>query len=136
MNPRLQEQLRAEISSPGDPSLDELNKYPVLNSVILETLRLHPAILENHHQVRLSSSQFGQCSRLSKAAETINVPLSAPIPGCAASHLVIPKGTVLLIPVNVLQTDPEIWGDDAHLFRPERWIEPDAKRKLFAFSEG
>ncbi|KAJ7356883.1 cytochrome P450 [Mycena albidolilacea] len=119
-NPRLQEQLRAEISSPGDPSLDELNKYPVLNSIILETLRLHPAILENHHQ----------------AAETINVPLSAPIPGRAASHLVIPKGTVLLIPVNVLQTDPEIWGDDAHLFRPERWIEPDAKRNLFAFSEG
>ncbi|KAJ7823584.1 cytochrome P450, partial [Mycena olivaceomarginata] len=43
--------LRAEISSLGDPSLDELNKYPVLNSVILETLRLHPAILENHHQI-------------------------------------------------------------------------------------
>ncbi|KAJ7703970.1 cytochrome P450 [Mycena rosella] len=44
-------QLRAEISSLGDPSLDELNThYPVLNSVILETLRLHPPILENHHQ--------------------------------------------------------------------------------------
>ncbi|KAF7340055.1 Cytochrome P450 [Mycena venus] len=121
MNPRIQGQLRNEISSPGDPSLDELNKYPILNSVILETLRLHPAILENHHQ----------------AAETISVPLSEPIPGNSAPYLVIPKGTVLLIPVNVLQIDPEIWGDDAHLFRPERWLDPDStNRNLFAFSEG
>src|ERR1700761_9408554 len=54
MNTEIQEKLRAEISlSPGDPSLDELNdQYAILNSVILETLRLHPAILENHHQVR------------------------------------------------------------------------------------
>ncbi|KAJ6574663.1 cytochrome P450 [Mycena capillaripes] len=121
MNTSLQETLRGEISFPGDPSLDELNnKYPILNAVILETLRLHPAILENHHQ----------------AAETINVPLSHPIPGTSATHLVIPKGTVLLIPVNVLQMDPEIWGEDAHLFRPERWYCPESKHNLFAFSEG
>ncbi|KAJ7923037.1 cytochrome P450 [Mycena leptocephala] len=121
INIPLQEQLRDEISSPGDPSLEELNnQYPILNSIILETIRLHPAILENHHQ----------------AAETISVPLSEPIPGSSASHLVIPKGTVLLIPVNVLQMDPEIWGEDAHLFRPERWYGPDTRRNLFAFSEG
>ncbi|KAJ6626885.1 cytochrome P450 [Mycena sp. CBHHK59/15] len=122
MNPHLQERLRDEISNPGDPSLDELNsKFPILNSVVLETLRLHPAILENHHQ----------------AAETINVPLSEPIPGSLASQLVIPKGTILVIPVNVLQTDPEIWGEDAHLFRPERWQRTRGDRRgLFAFSEG
>ncbi|KAF8213574.1 cytochrome P450 [Mycena galopus ATCC 62051] len=120
MNLRLQEQLRAEVSSPGDPSLDELNKYPILDSVILETLRLHPAILENHHQ----------------ASETISVPLSEPIPGSTTSHLIVPKGTVLFIPVNVLQVDPEIWGEDAHIFRPERWLGSDTKHNLFAFSEG
>ncbi|KAJ7225974.1 cytochrome P450 [Mycena pura] len=123
MNTEIQEKLRAEISlSPGDPSFDELNdQYPILNSVILETLRLHPAILENHHQ----------------AAESISVPLSQPIPGSSVSQLVIPKGTILFVPVNVLQMDPEIWGDDAHLFRPKRWQDPVAKRSsLFAFSEG
>lgn len=121
-NAPIQEQLRAEIStSPGDPSLDHLNlHYPVLNSVILETLRLHPPILENHHQ----------------ASETISVPLLDPIPGSSSSQLVIPKGTVLLIPVNVLQTDPEIWGEDAHLFRPERWQNLKGGRNLFAFSDG
>ncbi|KAJ6501598.1 cytochrome P450 [Mycena vitilis] len=117
----VQGRLRDEISSPGDPSLDELNnRYPILDSVILETLRLHPAILENHHQ----------------AAETISVPLSHPVPGSSASYLVIPKGTVLLIPVNVLQTDPEIWGEDAHIFRPERWNDSKTRHNLFAFSEG
>ncbi|KAJ6604181.1 cytochrome P450 [Mycena vulgaris] len=122
VNPQLQEELRAEISSsPGDPSLDELtSQYPILNSVTLETLRLHPAILENHHQ----------------AAETMSVPLLDPIPGSSASQLVIPKGTVLLIPVNVLQMHPEIWGEDAHLFRPERWQGLQGSRNLFAFSEG
>ncbi|KAJ7785829.1 cytochrome P450 [Mycena metata] len=122
VNPQLQEKLREELSSPGDPSLDELNsQFPILDSVILETLRLHPAILENHHQ----------------AAETISVPLAHPIPGSSIPQLVIPKGTVISIPVNVLQMDPEIWGDDAHLFRPERWNNPDPTRpKLFAFSEG
>ncbi|KAJ7655267.1 cytochrome P450 [Mycena polygramma] len=120
-NAEVQGSLRDEISSPGDPSLDELNnRYPILNSVILETLRLHPAILENHHQ----------------AAETISVPLSHPVPGSSASYLVIPKGTVLLIPVNVLQTDPEIWGEDAHIFRPERWNDSKTSHNLFAFSEG
>ncbi|KAJ7456542.1 cytochrome P450 [Mycena latifolia] len=122
MNAPLQEQLRAEVSSsPGEPSLDELNaQYPILNSVILETLRLHPAVLENHHQ----------------AAETITIPLFNPIPGTLASQLVIPKGTVLLIPVNVLQMNPDIWGEDAHLFRPERWQGRQGGRNLFAFSDG
>ncbi|KAJ7139675.1 cytochrome P450 [Mycena epipterygia] len=121
MNTQLQEQLRAELSSPGDPSLDDLNNhYPILNSVILETLRVHPAILENHHQ----------------AAETMSVPLFDPIPGISTSQLVIPKGMILVIPVNVLQMDPEIWGEDAHLFRPERWQGREDKRNLFAFSQG
>ncbi|KAF7367311.1 Cytochrome P450 [Mycena sanguinolenta] len=120
MNSGLQERLRNEVSSPGDPSLDEFEKYPLLNSSILETLRLHPPVLENHHQ----------------AAETTSIPLSAPIAGTTASQLVVPKGTILFIPVNVLQMDPEIWGDDAHLFRPERWLDPGNKPNLFAFSEG
>ncbi|KAJ7169429.1 cytochrome P450 [Mycena filopes] len=121
MNPRLQNTLREEISSPGDPSFDELNsQFPILDSVVLETLRLHPPILENHHQ----------------AAETISIPLAYPVPGSSVSHLVIPKGTVLSIPVNVLQRDPKIWGEDAHLFRAERWHSSETRHNLFAFSEG
>jgi cytochrome P450 len=54
---------------------------------------------------------------------------------------VIPKGTTLAIPLNVLHTDPEVWGPDADVFRPERWIERMKTgvrkgRELLVFSEG
>lgn len=35
----------------------------------------------------------------------------------------IPKGTVLLIPPTVVHVSPELWGEDASAFRPERFIE-------------
>lgn len=52
MDPYLQDEVRDEISVAGDPSFDDLNnKYPLLDALVKETLRLHPAILENHHVV-------------------------------------------------------------------------------------
>ncbi|KAK0455909.1 cytochrome P450 [Armillaria borealis] len=125
-NEHLQQKLREEIWTAGDASFDELNaNYPLLDAVFKETLRMHPPILENHHE----------------AAETIAVPLSEPLPGTTECHLIIPKGTILEIPVNVVQTDPTIWGSDAELFRPERWLERKEEgirhgREIFAFSEG
>ncbi|THU91655.1 cytochrome P450 [Dendrothele bispora CBS 962.96] len=125
-NTSIQDRVREEISTAGDPSFDEFNtKFPILDAVIHETLRLHPPILENHHQ----------------AAETVSIPLSEPIGRTSDLHLVIPKGTILEIPVNVVQTDPAIWGPDADIFRPDRWLERrqsgiQNKRDLFAFSEG
>ncbi|KII94437.1 hypothetical protein PLICRDRAFT_50407 [Plicaturopsis crispa FD-325 SS-3] len=125
-NPLLQEELREELSAPGDPSFDELNtSRPLLDAVLKETLRMHPVVLENHHV----------------AAETMVVPLSEPIAGTSCSHLTIPKGTILSIPVNVVQKDPHVWGPDADVFRPDRWLRREksciaGRRELFAFSEG
>ncbi|KAF8061017.1 cytochrome P450 [Lyophyllum atratum] len=124
--PELQSALREETSTARDASFDELNnKYPLLDAVLKETLRLHPAILENHHE----------------AADTIVIPLSEPLPGTTETHLVVPKGTTIAIPLNVIQTDPEVWGPDADEFRPQRWIERKEAgiwggRELLAFSEG
>ncbi|KAF4607065.1 hypothetical protein EYR38_001122 [Pleurotus pulmonarius] len=126
VHPDLQQQLRDEVSFPGDPSYEQLmNKFPLLDAILLETLRLHPALLENHHV----------------AAQTISVSLSEPLPGADVPQLVIPKGTIISIPVNVLHTDKHIWGPDASMFRPERWSEPSQeksslRRELLAFSEG
>ncbi|KAE9409329.1 cytochrome P450 [Gymnopus androsaceus JB14] len=125
---RLQNELREEVTAAGlgDPSYDDLNSnFPLLDAIVREVLRLHPPILENHHE----------------AAETISVPLSEPIEGTSDMHLVIPKGTILEIPVNVIQTDPDVWGSDAEIFRPERWLERKKQgirneREIFAFSEG
>ena len=51
--PLLQATLRTEIMKADDLSFDQLNrKYPLLDASIKETLRLHPPVLENHHEVR------------------------------------------------------------------------------------
>jgi len=52
-NPVLQAELREEVWTAQDSSLDVLNRFPLLDAVLHETLRLHPAILENHHEVLL-----------------------------------------------------------------------------------
>lgn len=125
-SPQLQADLREETSTSRESCFDELNnRYPLLDAVLKETLRLHPAILENHHE----------------AASTMLVPLSEPLPGTSDTHLVIPKGTTIAIPLNVLHTDPAIWGPDANEFRPQRWIERKNAgirddRELLAFSKG
>lgn len=52
MNVNLQAELREETLNAQDASFDDLNnKCPLLDAVLKETLRLHPAILENHHEV-------------------------------------------------------------------------------------
>ncbi|KAJ7596761.1 cytochrome P450 [Mycena floridula] len=115
VNGELQARLREELA---------IGNHELLDAVFNEVLRLHPPILENHHE----------------AAETITVPLSEPLPGTSDYQFVIPKGTILLIPLNVIQTDGEIWGQDGHLFLPERWlgqqVNGGAKRQIFAYSDG
>lgn len=78
---------------------------------------------------------------LEQASETISIPLDEPIPGTKDTQILIPKGTLLVIPLNVVHHDPEVWGSDAHIFRPERWLERKKsqlrhKHELLTFSEG
>ncbi|KAN0100804.1 Cytochrome P450 [Tylopilus felleus] len=123
MDPERQEAIRNEVAAACDPSYDALNNdFPLLHAFFMETLRMHPPVLENHHQ----------------ASETTIVPLSEPLPGTTDPHLIIPKGTILCMPVNVIQTDKSAWGPDADVFRPERWLQRNTRnnRDLFAFSLG
>ena len=36
----------------------------------------------------------------------------------------VPAGTELLINVHGVNTNAEVWGPDARIWRPERWLEP------------
>jgi len=36
----------------------------------------------------------------------------------------LPARTKVFIPIYAVHTDPNIWGDDVDLFKPERWLSP------------
>jgi cytochrome P450 len=70
-----------------------------------------------------------------QAAATITVPLYG-----TEMQPTMPKGTILEILLNVIQRATSVWGLDAELFRPHRWLDRnhEAMRRcdLFAFSDG
>jgi cytochrome P450 len=55
------------------------------------------------------------------------LPLSTPIVGVNGQTLesiTIPKSTQLLLGLMATNTDEAIWGEDAHEWKPERWMKP------------
>ncbi|KAF7307848.1 Benzoate 4-monooxygenase [Mycena kentingensis (nom. inval.)] len=52
----------------------------------------------------------------------------------------IPEGTEVSVPAWTICHDTELWGPDAHVFRPERWLEEsegrELKRYLMTFGKG
>jgi hypothetical protein len=51
-------------------------------------------------------------------------------------QLTIPKGTILEIPLNVIQRATSVRGPDAELFRSHRYHKAMRRCNLFAFSDG
>ncbi|KAF8346059.1 cytochrome P450 [Amanita rubescens] len=48
--------------------------------------------------------------------------------------ILVPKGTHLLIPVRVVNTYKDIWGEDAEEFKPSRWLNlPDSYNPNYSF---
>ncbi|KAF1843526.1 cytochrome P450 [Cucurbitaria berberidis CBS 394.84] len=37
----------------------------------------------------------------------------------------VPKGTDITVAAPLMNTNPELWGPDVHLFNPERWVGPN-----------
>ena len=55
------------------------------------------------------------------------LPLSRPIQttdGSTMSELVIPQGTNIVIGIMASNRDKALWGEDAHEWKPERWLKP------------
>ncbi|KAF6165777.1 hypothetical protein GIB67_012674 [Kingdonia uniflora] len=96
-NPTWQDKVRAEVfevCKGNTPALDHLSKLTLLNMVINESLRLYPP-----------------ASLLPRMAfEDIKL-----------GDLHIPKGLSIWIPVLAIHHSEELWGKDAHEFKPERF---------------
>ncbi|CAN1795310.1 Cytochrome P450 CYP749A22 [Linum perenne] len=85
------------------PTPDGISRLSILTMIINESLRLYPPFFHvsrkvERHQVRLGSG-----------------------------GLQIPKGTEVYIPFLAVHHGTETWGEDAQLFRPERFTEGISK---------
>ncbi|KAI0366817.1 cytochrome P450 [Pilatotrama ljubarskyi] len=130
-NPVVQTKLRAELRSlPVPPSLsfdsscaspsstDDMDPYsdffdriihlPYLDAVVRESLRL-----------------FAPITTTMRVAGTDDViPVSAPLidrRGRTCPEIRVRRGDIISIPIQALNKSKEVWGDDAEVFRPERW---------------
>ncbi|KAK7696401.1 hypothetical protein QCA50_001055 [Cerrena zonata] len=111
----VQDKLREEvIAARGDREeipYDELVSLPFMEAVCRETLRLYPPPLTLNRKTR----------------EDIVMPLSAPIrgkDGKEINEIPVPAGTDLMIGIWASNINPAVWGEDAEVYKPERWLKP------------
>jgi sterol 14-demethylase len=103
---------------------EEMKDLDVLNSVIRETLRMHPPI----HSIMVSFSLFSFWSELNANFQR-KVISDMPVPGTLAAPskdrgYIIPKGHYVLASPAVSQLDPEFWKNPRE-FDPYRWTDPE-----------
>jgi benzoate 4-monooxygenase len=119
-NPAAQSKLQAELDEALGHEVDQIAPWavvkslPYLDGVINEGLRLYCPF-------------------------SMGLPRVTPEGGLYVSGKFFTEGTVLSIPIYTIHRDPEIWGDDAEAFRPERWLEMDQAKIqeiFYPFSHG
>jgi len=113
-DPCVQERLRDEIRAAaqgGDIPYDELVSLPYMDAICRETLRLYPPVPYLYRQ----------------ANQTTSISLSQAIPGKDGTlfrDIKIPKGTYVIVGIRACNRNKAIWGEDAHEWKPERWLSP------------
>ncbi|KAI0345465.1 cytochrome P450 [Trametopsis cervina] len=117
--PLIQQKLRQElvdfesrhgpISSLTDLTVLGKDGLKYLDAVTMEIMRCKAVLMD--------------ISRMATVEDSI--PLTTPIPGSNKNAIHVRPGQVISIPVrDGINHDPLIWGEDAEIFRPERWFEP------------
>ncbi|KAI0054808.1 cytochrome P450, partial [Artomyces pyxidatus] len=105
-HPGCQEELRQELKDALETSgeeilgYDELVSLSYLDAVCRETLRM---------------CQMDTSVPLSRPIQTAKGPLNS---------LFIPRGTAIVINVEGINRDPDIWGADTDEWKPSRWLSP------------
>ena len=98
------------------PRFSELTKLPYLTAVINESLRLSPSV----------GGTF-----------TRRVPAGGAV---VLTDEIVPAGTLVGVNNWVMGRNRNIYGPDAELFKPERWLDESNRKELrdydFAFGHG
>ncbi|KII95493.1 hypothetical protein PLICRDRAFT_98902 [Plicaturopsis crispa FD-325 SS-3] len=123
-HPDIQAKMRAEIwaaeknaNARGDSELTikDFDGMHLTIAVMKEVLRFNPVVPNTVRQ----------------AAKDEVLPLSKPITtakGEVLNQILVPKGTTVFASISAYNRDKDIWGEDAHTFRPERWLENSTKK--------
>ncbi|KAM6492864.1 Cytochrome P450 [Amanita muscaria] len=92
---RLREEITPVLDANPHPDYRTLKALPWLDSVIMETLRIFPPV-----QVDM---------RIAEKTDYIG-------------DVLVPKGSLIFIPIFVINTYKGTWGEDAEEFNPSRWL--------------
>ncbi|KAI5118708.1 hypothetical protein M0805_004508 [Coniferiporia weirii] len=120
-HPSSQERLRDELIEArtregGDLAYDALHALPYLDAVCRETLRLHPPVYMLHRTTN----------------RDVVLPLSMPVLSVngtsAISAIHLRRNTNVIIAIEAANRRTDIWGADAEVWRPERWLDGTGAR--------
>ncbi|XVF03146.1 hypothetical protein REPUB_Repub04eG0235700 [Reevesia pubescens] len=97
IHPDWQEKARREVIDVfgnQNPHSEGIGRLKIMAMIIYETLRLYPAVNTVARKVE-------------DEVQLVN--------------LILPPDMLLIVPIMALHHDPKLWGDDVHLFKPERF---------------
>ncbi|KAH9889279.1 cytochrome P450 [Cubamyces lactineus] len=116
--PQIQSRLRAEVHAmertirergDADFTVADFESMPYLQAVLKEILRFYPAVPHTYRQ-----SLHDDVLPLSEPMRTLS--------GKTISEVPIRAGLRLILSVCAYNRNKDVWGEDAHLFNPDRWL--------------
>lgn len=102
MHPEWQDKARNEVFQvlgKNKPKFEDLNQLKIMNMIFQEVLRLYPALTLMRSTVK--TTKLGD--------------------------MTIPAGVQIFVPIYIAHRDPQVWGDDALMFNPNRFSEGVSK---------
>ncbi|KAJ7320810.1 cytochrome P450 monooxygenase CYP63 [Mycena albidolilacea] len=120
--PDMARKLRAEVlehcGPHGAPTYENIRDMKYMRAVINEVLRLYPPVPLNVRESR---------------AEACTLPPSdSSYANDDPRPFYMPGGTTIMYLPLLMQRNPVLWGPDADIFDPERWLHPDRISKFVA----